>query len=115
MSNQMQKLLPVVISIAIIVGVAFLRDRFRTVAALLVTLPINIPLSMWIVSNGAGSPAIYDFARTTVIGLFVTLAWVLIVFLALRAGWTLGAAIAAAYGVWGMIVGVLFALRVLSL
>lgn len=113
----MQKLLPVLISIAIIIGVALLRDRFRTVAALLVTLPINIPLSMWIVSNGAGagSSAVYHFARATVIGLFVTLAWVLIVFTALRAGWTLGAAIAAAYGVWAILVGVLFALRVLSL
>lgn len=113
----MQKFLPVVISIAIIIGVALLRDRSRTVAALLVTLPINIPLSMWIVSNGAGadSPAVYHFARVTVIGLFVTLAWVLIVFLALRAGWTLGAAITAAYGAWAILVGVLFALRVLSL
>lgn len=113
----MKKMLPVFISIAIIISVALLRERSRTLAAVLVTLPINIPLSMWIVARGDDGNAkiIYDFARSTVIGLGIALMWILIVFFALRAGWGLPAALASAYGVWIVLIAALFVLRVLSL
>jgi len=113
----MQKTIPVLISIAIIISVALLRERSRTVAALLVTLPINIPLAMWIASNSSGSDSqiVYNFARTSVIGLGIALVWILVVFFALRAGWTLASALAAGYGAWAVLIAGLFALRVLSL
>ena len=113
----MKKMLPVFISIAIIISVALLRERSRTLAAVLVTLPINIPLSMWIVARGNDGDAkiIYDFTRSTVIGMGITLVWILVVFFALRAGWTLAVALTTAYGAWIMLIAVLFALRVLSL
>lgn len=113
----MKKMLPVLISIAIIITVALLRERSRTLAAVLVTLPINIPLSMWIVARGnaGNTKIIYDFARSTVIGMGITQVWILIVFFALRAGWTLPAALASAYGVWIVLIAVLFMSRVLSL
>lgn len=113
----MKKMLPVLISIAIIISVALLRERSRTLAAVLVTLPINIPLAMWIIAhdNGSSPKLVYDFARSTVVGLLITLVWVLIVFFTLRAGWTLPAALGAAYGAWAVLIAGLFALRVLSL
>ena len=113
----MKKMLPVLISIAIIISVALLRERSRTLAALLVTLPINIPLSMWIVAlgNGNNPKILHDFTRASVIGLLITLVWIFIVFFALRAGWTLPMAIGAAYGVWVVLIAGLFALRILSL
>jgi hypothetical protein len=40
------KTLPVLTSIAVILLVAVLRERSRTVAALLATMPINIPLAL---------------------------------------------------------------------
>lgn len=113
----MKKMFPVFISIVILISVALLRERSRTLAAVLVTLPINIPLAMWIIAQGNGSSPklVYDFARSTVAGLLITLVWVLIVFFALRAGWTLPAALGAAYGAWVVLIAGLFALRVLSL
>jgi len=47
--------------------------------------------------------------------LLIALVWILIVFFALRAGWTLPAALGAAYGAWAVLIAGLFALRVLSL
>ena len=44
-----QKLLPVATSIGIIVLVAILRERSRTLAAIFATMPINMPLAIWAV------------------------------------------------------------------
>ena len=49
-----QRTMPVVTSIAIILVVAVLRDRSRSVAAVEAAIPINVPLALWVVSAGAG-------------------------------------------------------------
>jgi hypothetical protein len=110
-----QKALPVITSIAIILLVAFLRDKSRTLAAILATTPINIPLALWVVSSGSGadSKAMTDFVRTMVLTLIPSWVWLLIVFLAIRAEWNLWVAIGAGYAVWAIIIAVMFWLGIL--
>jgi len=43
------RIVPVVLSVAVIVAVALLQARSRTLAALLAAMPLTAPLAMWIV------------------------------------------------------------------
>jgi len=111
-----QKLVPVLTSIAIILLAAGLRERSRPIAAVLATTPINIPLALWIISTGSGgdAKALTDFMRAAIISLIPTFIWLGVVFLAVRAGWNVFAAIGAGYGVWVVLIAGLFWLGVLK-
>jgi hypothetical protein len=111
-----QKLFPVVTSIAIIILVAILRDRSRAVAAVLATMPINIPLALWVVSSGSDNDpqVMSDFVRSLIISLVPSFIWLGVVFLAIRAGWNLWAVLGAGYVVWGVLIVGLFWLGVLT-
>ncbi len=111
-----QKTLPVITSIAIILLVAVLRERSRTLAAIVSTMPINIPLALWVVF-GAGdydAEAAATFVRFILIGLFPLLIWVAIVYLALRNDVALLPAIGIGYLVWGVITGIMLWAGILS-
>jgi len=112
-----QKSFPVITSIVIILVVAALRDRSRALAAVLATMPINVPLALWIISgNSGGDPRqMAEFTRSLLISLIPTFIWLGIVFLGIRAGWSLFAAIGAGYGVWAAFITGLFMFGVLSL
>lgn len=99
----LQKALPIITSIVIILIVAVLRERSRTLAAILGTMPINMPLVMWIVWNSPASdqPMMVGFVRSLIIGMIPTMLWLAIVFLALRSGWHLGVALFSGYVAWG--------------
>lgn len=109
------KIIPVVTSIAVILLVAALRERSRALAAVLATMPINIPLALWVVSSGSNNDTqiMADFARSLLITLIPSWAWLLVVFVAIRAGWNLWLAIGAGYGVWAMLIAILFWLGIL--
>ena len=101
----LQKALPIITSIVIILIVAVLRERSRTMAAILGTMPINMPLVMWIVWNSptTDQPLMVGFVRSVVIGMIPTLLWLAIVFLVLRSGWHLGVALLSGYVAWGVL------------
>lgn len=101
-----QRTLPVVTSIAIILLVAFLRDRSRTLAAILATMPINIPLGLWVVfgGNDADHEAMAVFVRALVPGLVATIVWVIGVYVLVRLGANLWQSILGAYAVWAALV-----------
>ncbi|MFC1463503.1 MAG: hypothetical protein ACFLMY_01525 [Candidatus Brachytrichaceae bacterium NZ_4S206] len=101
-----QKALPVLTSIAIIIGVAILRDRSRTLAAILATMPINIPLGLWVVFGGGDydQEAAALFVRALVPGLLATIVWVIVVYGLLRLGLTLWLSILGGYAVWAALV-----------
>ena len=102
----LQKVLPVLTSIAIILLVAFLRDRSKTLAAILATMPINIPLALWVVF-GTGN---YDqrdvelFVRALLPGIIATTIWIAVVFLALHFGVRLLPAVLGGYAVWAALI-----------
>jgi hypothetical protein len=111
-----QKALPVIASIGIILVVALLRERSRTLAAILATMPINMVLGMWIVSEAAGADAqvMTGFVRSLLIGLVPSFVWLAMVYIALRAGVPLWTAVLSGYGVWGALIVLAFWMGVLT-
>lgn len=101
----LQKTLPIITSIVIILIVAVLRERSHTLAAILGTMPINMPLVMWIVWNSPVSDQaiMVGFVRSLIIGMIPTMLWLAIVFLVLRSGWHLGIALLSGYVAWGVL------------
>jgi hypothetical protein len=112
-----QKLLPVAASIAIIILVAVLRERSRTLAVIFATMPINMPLALWLLSDtvNGDSTIMAGYARSFVVGLVPGFIWLFIVFIALRWGWSLLAALLSGYAVWAVLIGLAFWFGWLSL
>jgi hypothetical protein len=100
---------PVIVSILIILTVAYLRERSRTLAVLFGTMPINLPLTLWIIfgSSNANSTTIVAFVRSLFRAMIATMLWVLVVWLMVRAGRGLLVAVVSGYAVWGALIGLL--------
>ena len=114
----LQKILPVATSIGIILLVAVLRERSRTLAAIFATMPINMPLAIWVVASGVGdeqlNPVIALLTRNMLIGFIPTFVWLGIVFLAMRAGWQLIPAILTGYAIWAALIAAAFAIGLME-
>jgi hypothetical protein len=98
------RVLPVVVSVVIIIGVAILREYSRTLATILVTMPINIPLGLWVVYAGEGGDAavMQEFTQALFLNIWPTIIFLVIVWLAAKAGWGLVPMIAAGYAGWAV-------------
>lgn len=107
---------PVVLSILVIIAVAVVRNYSRTLAAVTATMPVAIPLSLWIVYTGyAGERAqIREYTDTLPLGLLSTLAFTVAVWLTSRAGWRLWPMIGAGYVAWAGTLAVLLWVRRLA-
>jgi hypothetical protein len=108
-----QKVLPVIVSIIIILAIAFLREHSKALAAIAATMPVNIPLGMWIIYAGEnGDPAaMQQFTWAIFINIWPTIGFLLVAWLAARAGWGLLPMIAAGYIAWAIGLGLIFILR----
>jgi len=108
-----QDIIPVVLSIVIIILVAILEKQSRLFAALTATMPLTAPLALWIVysSNAGDKTAVSQFSLSLLLGLIPTLAFLITVWLAARAGVKLAPMIMAGYGVWGIGAIILYLLR----
>jgi hypothetical protein len=111
-----QKALPVVTSVIIILAVAFLRDRSKVLATIFATMPINMPLALWVlISDGAEDSALLaNYVRSFIIGLIPAFIWLGVVYVCLRLGWNLLGSIGAGYLVWAVLIAILLALGVLT-
>ncbi len=108
------KLLPVIVSILIIIAIAIVRNYSRTLAAIISTMPINVPLGLWVVSAADSSPeAMADFTRGMLIGIFPTVGFIAAAWLAFKAGLGLVPAILIGYLVWGVGLGLTLLVRAL--
>lgn len=105
--------LPVIISICVILLVAALRDYSRILAAITATMPINIPLSFWIIWSAApgDNKALGDYGAATVISLIPTMIFTLVAWQAARAGWKIAPVLLAGYAAWLAGLGLVFGLR----
>jgi len=112
----LQKSLPVITSILIILAVAALRDRSKLLATIFATMPINMPLALWVLSgSGPDDPALMaGYARAFLISLMPSVIWLVVVYLGLRGGWSLPGAILSGYAVWGLLMAGLFGLGILA-
>jgi hypothetical protein len=108
-----QRVLPVIISIIIILLVAVLRQYSRTLAAVLATMPINVPLALWIIGSGDSTnrSGFAQFGDSMMLGMISTIVFVVIAWLAIRAGWGVVPVIVAGYIGWGITLLITLAAR----
>ena len=108
-----QDILPVLLSIAVIILVALLEKQSKLIAALTATMPLTAPLALWIVysSNAGDKTAVTQFSLGLVVGLLPTLAFLVTVWLAARAGMKLAPMLVTGYGVWALGVTILYLFR----
>ncbi len=108
-----QDVLPVVLSIIVIILVAILEKQSKLFAALIAVMPLAAPLALWVVysSNGGDRTTVSQFSLSLLLGLLPTLAFLIAVWLAARAGLKLVPMILTGYGVWAIGVTILFLLR----
>jgi hypothetical protein len=104
---------PVVLSILVIIAVAVVRNYSRTLAAVTATMPIAIPLSLWIIYSGSKGDRrqVQEYSDALPIGLLSTLAFTVAVWFASRAGWKLWPMIGAGYAAWAVSLGVMLLVR----
>ena len=110
---QREEVLSLLLSFLVLVGVALLQRYSRLLAALTATMPLSAPLALWIVyvSNQGRPEPVQEFALGMFLGLFPTLAFLLVAYLTARAGWRLVPILLASYAVWAVGAGILWALR----
>jgi len=107
------RILPVALSILVIILVAIIRQYSRTFAAITATMPINVPLALWIVYSTSDNkkPETTKFTQGMVFGIIPTVAFIVVAWLAARAGWKIGAILGVAYLTWVILLGVSFGLK----
>lgn len=95
-------LLPVFVSITVIILVATLQKYSKPVAAVTATMPLTIPLALWIVysSTQGDRSSVESFTRSMVVGIIPTMAFALALWVGARAGFKLGAMLGLGYTTW---------------
>lgn len=108
-----QDVVPVVISILVIVLVAIIEKQSKLAAAVTATMPLTVPLALWIVYVSAGGDrvSVEQFTRSMVIGIVPTIAFVIAVWLAARAGLKLVPILVTGYGVWGLVLALVIGVK----
>lgn len=108
-----QVLLRVLIGSLILLLIALISERSRTAAGIFATMPINIPIALWLVNSTSNSPQeMAPFARGLMLGLIPTMVFAAVSWLTLSRGWSLPWVYAIGYAAWG---GVLMAMRAASI
>jgi len=105
------KVAPVIVWIIIIIIIAIVREYSKTFAAIAVTMPINLPLGIWLVYGGSTKAEMEQFTRSLAFNLVPTFAFVVIAWLAARAGWKLIPIIVTGYAGWAVCLVILMVLR----
>lgn len=111
--DTLRQVMPVVISVIVIVTVAALRSYSKTLAAITATMPVNIPLSMWIVyaAEHGDRKSTAQFGETLLIGLIATTSFTVVMWLAARAGLKFFPMMALSYLTWGLVAALTYLVR----
>jgi hypothetical protein len=106
MNDTTRQILPVAISVLVIVSIAVLRAHSKTMAAITTTMPLKIPLAVWIIYSVEGSAPIPSFTGSLLIGLGATVIFTVVLWLAARAGLGIIPMLGVAYLAWMATLGV---------
>jgi hypothetical protein len=114
MNDTLRQVLPVAISILVLISIAILRAYSKTLAAVTATMPINIPLAVWIVYSAehGDHATMADFTGSLFVGIWATMVFTLALWLAARAGLGLIPMLIVSYLAWAAVLGVLYLARV---
>jgi positive regulator of sigma E activity len=111
------KIAPVLVSIGVIIAVALLREYSKTFAAIAATMPINVPLGLWIIYAGTDGgeaekhKAMADFGELLLVNIFPTVGFLIAAWLLTRSGQGLVATIVGGYVVWGVLLAAVLIVR----
>lgn len=110
---KIQDYIPVLVSILVIVAVALLEKHSKLVAAVTATMPIKVPLALWVVyaANQGDQGTMQKFSRSLVVGIIPTLGFLIAAWIGARLGLKLIPMILVGYGVWGVGIGLSFLFR----
>jgi hypothetical protein len=110
---KLNEVLPVFISIAVLILVAIIQRQSKAIAAVTATMPVTIPLTLWIVysSTHGDQVSMQVFTRSMVNGIIPTVAFVFAVWLGSRAGLKIVPLIALGYSTWAVTLVFMLALR----
>jgi uncharacterized membrane protein (GlpM family) len=110
---KIQDVLPVVASMVIILLVALIEKQSKFAAAITAVMPIGATLALWIVysANDGDRQILADFSRGLLVGILPTFGFLIVTWLAARAGLKLAPILLIGYGAWGVGVGLTFLLR----
>jgi hypothetical protein len=108
-----QDTIPVLISILVLVVVAILQKQSKLAAALTTTMPLTVPLAMWIVysSSDGNQETMTQFNLGMVLGIIPSIGFLITAWLASRAGLRLVPTILLGYGVWAVGAAAIITLR----
>jgi hypothetical protein len=108
-----QEVFPVLISIGVIILVAVLQKQSKLIAAVTATMPVTIPLALWIVysSSQGDRQAVENFSQSLVFGIIPTVAFAVALWITARLGLKLAPMIGVAYAVWAATLAVVLGLR----
>ena len=97
-----ERVVPVVLSIAIIVLVAVIQERSRSLAAIIATVPLTAPLAMWIVFSATHGDhrQTAEFVGSMIVGFVGSLLFVFACWFALRRQWSFPLVLVFASTVW---------------
>ena len=115
MSIDWSRIAPVLVSIAIIILIAIVRQYSKTFAAIAATMPLNIPLGMWIVYSGSDDhqAAMADFSQAAVMNIIPTILFLVVAWQLSKAGYSAPATIFFGYVAWAICLGLIYLLRIL--
>ena len=110
---KLQDVLPVLLSMLVILLVAVFEKQSKLFAALTATMPLNAPLALWIVysANAGEKTAMTQFSSSLIVGIVPSLAFLIVVWLAARAGMKYLPMILTGYSVWAVGAVFLYLLR----
>lgn len=102
-----EKILPVVVSIAIIVLVSVVQEKSRFIAAVLSSMPLIAPLALWVVwsASKGDHEQTAEFAGALVLGVVATLAFVVGTWMAFRQDLSFGRAVVVGALAWLGVLG----------
>ncbi len=110
---KLQSILPVIISIIVIIAVAILERQSKFAAAITATMPLGIPLALWIVySANNGDPVVMqDLTRGLILGIVPTVGFTIAVWICARAELKLIPMLVISYIVWMIVFGFIFIIK----
>ena len=115
MSIDWSRVAPVLISIGIIILIAIIRQYSKTFAAIAATMPLNIPLGMWIVYSGSEDhqAAMADFSQAAAMNIIPTVIFLIVAWQLSKAGYPAVPTIILGYVAWAVCLGLIYLIRAL--